>query len=95
MSNNDPFIGLDDDGAGNRHDWEQIVGATVIFRRGKGHFNVKRLDQEDTLLVESFLGLLLDKDDDSSNNQVLVDGERIRNMRRRGSEGDKPLKAFL
>jgi hypothetical protein len=57
MSDNDPFRGLDDEGEGNRRDWEEMVGARVVMRHGKGHFSTRRLDEEDLMLVERFVGL--------------------------------------
>lgn len=58
MSDNDPYRGLDDDGLSNKRDFEEIVGARVILRHGKGHFNSSRLDEEDTRLIETeLLGL--------------------------------------
>lgn len=58
MSNDDPYRGLDDDGLSNKRDWEEMVGARVVMRRGKGHFNCLRLDAEDLDFVErEFLGL--------------------------------------
>ena len=72
MSDNDPFRGLDDDGTSNKRDWEDIVGARVIFRPGKGHFNCKRLDAKDILMIEIFLGLI----DIDMNDQVDEDQKR-------------------
>ena len=62
MSDNDPYRGLDDDGQSNKQDFEEIVGARVVFRHGKGHFNSSRLDEEDTRLIETeLLGLIRQK----------------------------------
>ena len=62
MSDNDPYRGLDDDGLSNKRDFEEIVGARVILRHGKGHFNSSRLDEEDTRLIETeLLGLVRQK----------------------------------
>ncbi len=58
MADNDPYRGLDDDGLSNKRDFEEIVGAEVVFRHGKGHFNCARLDDEDVRLVEAFLGVV-------------------------------------
>lgn len=58
MADNDPYRGLDEDGLSNKRDFEEIVGAEVLFRHGKGHFNCARLDEEDTRLVEAFLGVV-------------------------------------
>lgn len=59
MSNDDPYRGLDDGGLCNKRDWEEMVGARVVMRRGKGHFNCLRLDAEDLGFVEQdFLGLV-------------------------------------
>lgn len=58
MSNDDPYRGLDDGGLCNKRDWEEMVGARVVMRQGKGHFNSPRLDAEDLDFVErEFLGL--------------------------------------
>jgi len=62
MSDNDPYRGLDDDGQSNKRDFEEIVGARVVLRHGKGHFNSSRLDEEDTRLIETeLLGLVRQK----------------------------------
>lgn len=61
MADNDPYRGLDDDGKSNKKDFEEIVGAEVVIRHGKGHFNCSRLDEEDTRLVEAFLGVVREK----------------------------------
>lgn len=59
MSNDDPYRGLDDGGQCNKRDWEGMVGARVVMRRGKGHFNSLKLDAEDLAFVEQeFLGLV-------------------------------------
>jgi hypothetical protein len=59
MSNDDPYRGLDDGGLCNKKDWEDMVGARVVMRRGKGHFNCLKLDAEDLGFVErDFLGLV-------------------------------------
>lgn len=59
MSNDDPYRGLDDGGLCNKKDWEEMVGARVVLRRGKGHFNSPKLDAEDLAFVEhEFLGLV-------------------------------------
>lgn len=57
MGDNDPFRGLDDRGEGNRRDWEEVVGAHVVMRPGKGHYSMLQLDEEDLAFVESFLEL--------------------------------------
>lgn len=62
MSDNDPYRGLDDDGQSNKRDFEEIVGARVVLRHGKGHFNCSKLDEEDTRLIETeMLGLVRQK----------------------------------
>lgn len=59
MSNDDPYRGLDDGGLCNKKDWEDMMGARVVMRRGKGHFNSPKLDEEDLTFVEQeFLGLV-------------------------------------
>ncbi len=59
MSNDDPYRGLDDGGLCNQKDWEEMVGARVVMRRGKGHFNCLKLDAEDLAFVErDVLGLV-------------------------------------